>query len=149
MDIQIVPYEQEFLSLSWQWLNDKEIKELTNTPAFTKESQLTWFESLKSKNDYLIWGVEVDTIPIGVCGLKKITQDDCEYWGYIGEKSYWGRGIGKIIMQLLEDNAKEIKLQSIWLQVLLENTRAIRLYQNLGYIEEKRTDRLILMRKIL
>lgn len=149
MDIQIVPYDKIFLDLSWEWLNDPEIKELTNTPDFTKEDQERWFDGIKLKTDYLIWGVETDKIKVGVCGLKNITALDCEYWGYIGDKSYWGKGVGKLVMRLMEEKANEIKLKSIWLQVLQQNLRAIRLYEKLGYIVEKQTSELLFMRKEL
>ena len=149
MEIQVVNFDKIFLSHSWEWLNEPELKKLTNTPDFTQEDQLRWYESLKYKNDYLVWGILADSKPIGVCGLKKITQTDCEYWGYIGEKEYWGKGIGKSIMYLLEEEAKKLKLNSIWLQVLQENSRAILLYKKTGYQIDKIERGLIFMRKPL
>ncbi len=149
MDIQIVDYDKGFLNNSWEWLNEYEIKKLTNTPDFTKEDQLRWYQSIQNKQDYLIWGIVADSTPIGVCGLKKITQEDCEYWGYIGEKEYWGKGIGRNIMNLLEEKAKDINLKSIWLQVVQDNNRAIKLYEKSGYQIEKEEKELIFMRKTL
>lgn len=147
MKIKIIYYDKKFLNLSWDWLNDSEIKKLTNTPDFKKEDQVKWFESLIAKKDYFIWGVTVDEKPIGVCGIKKITQEDCEYWGYIGEKEYWGKGIGKVIINLMEEEAKKLNLKSIWLQVLENNERAVALYKKTGYIAEKTESGLIFMRK--
>lgn len=149
MDIQLVKYDIDFLTLSWEWLNDFEIKKLTNTPDFTKEEQLEWYHTLQTKQNYLIWGIIVDLNPIGVCGLKKITLEDCEYWGYIGKKEYWGKGIGKTIMYFLEEKAKNLNLNSIWLQVMKENERAIMLYKKTGYLIENEENEMILMRKII
>lgn len=40
-------YDRATLECSYSWLNDPEIKFLTMTPDFTKESQENWFVSLK------------------------------------------------------------------------------------------------------
>jgi RimJ/RimL family protein N-acetyltransferase len=149
MNIELVKYDRIFLSHSKIWLNDLEIKKLTNTPDFSDLEQETWFNSLKTRKDYLIWGIKANMQPIGVCGLKNITNKDCEYWGYIGEKVYWGKGIGRQIMDLMEKKAKEIHLKSIWLKVLNDNERAYKLYQNTGYIEERHENNLVFMRKNL
>lgn len=143
-------YDKEYLELSWKWLNEPEIRELTNTPSFTLEQQLRWFENLpNTKSTYLIWGIEYNSQKIGACGLKNITENDCEYWGYIGEKSHWGHGIGKAIMILMENEAVNKKLDSIWLKVLNINTRALTLYKKCGYLISKDNGVETIMRKKL
>ncbi|MFW5804159.1 MAG: GNAT family N-acetyltransferase, partial [bacterium] len=92
-----------------------------------------WFNGLADRNDYEIWGIEADGKPVGACGLKNITEKDCEYWGYIGEKSYWGHGIGSIVLSMLIEKARKKGLQSIWLKVLKTNSRAIKLYEKYGF----------------
>ena len=149
MEIQMVDYDYKFLQYSWDWLNDPEIKKLTNTNDFSIKDQREWFDNLNKSKDYLIWGILADSKPIGACGLKKITKKDCEYWGYIGEKLYWGKGIGKIMLNSLEQIAKEMNLKSIWLKVLKDNIRAINLYKKAGYEVEKEDHELIYMRKFL
>lgn len=149
MRIVFCDFDLDFLDYSWMWLNDLEIKRLTNTPDFTKESQLNWFNSLQHKSDYLILGVKIDEVPVGVCGLKNINNDDGEYWGYIGEKTYWGKGIGFQMMKKIEEIAMSKGLNSIWLQVLEKNERAIRLYKSLSYKIVSSNNNLIIMRKLL
>jgi len=105
VNIILVNYSKLFLDLSWKWLNDAEIKKLTDTPDFTKSEQENWYNSLQYKNDYLIFGILYDNEPIGVCGLKNVSKDDCEYWGYIGEKKHWGKGLGKQILSQMEKKA--------------------------------------------
>ena len=51
-------------------------------------------------NDYLIWGYMYNNIPIGVCGLKNINDSSGEYFGYIGNKTMWGQGLGKLMMEV-------------------------------------------------
>jgi len=147
MNVELVPYTEEFLDLSWIWLNDPEIKSLTNTPSFTKEEQISWFNSLPKRKDYKIWGIKLNGTPIGVCGLKNITDIDCEYWGYIGDKKHWGKGIGSKVMELLIEYAKDKNLQSIWLTVLEKNLRAIKLYEKYGFLfETQEKNKLVKMR---
>lgn len=147
--LRFVDYSTIYLENSWEWLNDFEIKKLTNTPDFSKEDQLFFYNSLPQKSDYLIKGIELNSKPIGVCGLKKITTEDAEYWGYIGEKKYWGKGIGKYIINYLIDIAKEKSLKSIYLHVIESNKRAIKLYLKIGFEVENTIDGLVKMRLIL
>jgi len=149
MVINLVEYDRIFLTLSWLWLNDPEIKVLTDTPDFSKESQERWFESLCTIDNYLIWGITVDDIPIGVCGLKNITKDNCEYWGYIGDKAYWGKGIGKYMVEKLEMKAMDLNLRKIYLKVLITNERAIKLYNRMGYVVVASDEKELFMEKCL
>ena len=148
MKTEIVPYTHDFLELSWQWLNDPEIMKLTNTPHFTKENQQVWFDSLNKRLDYKIWGIDVDEIHVGVCGLKNITNNDGEYWGYIGEKKLWGKGIGTFVIMTLCNYAKSQNISSVWLTVIRENQRAINLYHKLGFINEEIEDNNLLKMRI-
>lgn len=147
MSIELTKYTLEFLEYSWTWLNDDEIRKLTDTPIFDAESQKKWFNSISSKKDYLIWGILFEGIPIGACGLKNITITDCEYWGYIGNKNYWGKGIGTEMLQKLIEIGKQKKLNSIWLKVLKDNDRARKLYEKLGFYVENESDAMLFMRK--
>lgn len=149
MVAKFVKYDEDFLSKSWDWLNDPEIKFLTDTADFTKGDQKKWYQKIQEKCDYLIWGIEAENEKIGVCGLKNLTSNDCEYWGYIGDKAYWGKGIGSQMMRAMEQEAKKLKLKSIWLKVIVDNDRAIRLYQKSGYLIEESKPDLLIMRKSL
>lgn len=135
MVIKFVEYDKKYCGLSWNWLNDYEIKKLTMTPDFTKENQNNWFFSLKQRNDYLIWGIECDNKPVGVLGMKNIDYNDKsgEYFGYIGEKDYWSKGIGKIMMEYITKKAMEKKLTIIYLKVVKSNEMAIKLYLKNGF----------------
>lgn len=126
-------FSEEFLDLSWFWLKKKNIKELTNTPNFTKKQQREWFENLDNMNDYIIKGVLFNNSKIGVVGLKNITLKSGEYWGYIGEEDYWGRGIGKKMITYIITISKDLKLEYIYLNVLKNNKRAINLYESMGF----------------
>ncbi len=148
--IQLQTYTRTFLEKSWEWLRDPYIKQMTNTPEFTNESSLKWFQALATKHYYRIWGLAYCDIPIGACGLKcDSAHNKAEYWGYIGEKSMHGKGIGKEMMRLIEAKSKELKISVLWLKVLVDNEPAIRLYNKLNYIEYNRDHQFIYMKKTL
>ncbi|MEI7675351.1 MAG: GNAT family N-acetyltransferase [Bacteroidales bacterium] len=149
MDVEFVEYTLDFLELSWNWLNDEEIRRLTDTPQFNQDDQLLWFESLKFRKDYMIWGIKAFGEKVGACGIKNITSDECEFWGYIGERNYWGLGVGVEMMKFVENKVREINRQCILLSVLVENKRAISLYEKMNYVFEKQQGDLVLMRKYL
>lgn len=148
-NITLTNYNENFLEKSWVWLNDPEIKYLTNTSDFSKEQQANWYKNLQEKTDYKIWGVLANKFPIGVFGIKNISKGTGEYWGYIGEKDYWGKGLGKEIMKLIIIEAKILNLVELYLFVIPENIRAIKLYESMGFNEEREKDEKILMKLIL
>lgn len=148
-NIHLVNYSKKYLDYSWKWLNDPEIKYLTQTPDFSKEDQLKFFQSLSVKTNYFIKGIEYEGMPIGACGLKNISKADAEYWGYIGEKSCWGKGIGGFILASMIAEAKRRGLKSLYLKVIRDNIRAFKLYERMGFVTEKEDGIMLVMRLIL
>jgi RimJ/RimL family protein N-acetyltransferase len=141
-------YSKVYLEKSWEWLNDWEIRYITNTPIFTKKEQIDWYRSLKHRKDYLVWGISINEIKIGVVGLKHITGVSAEFFTYIGVKEYWGKGLGKQIMGFAQQYSRDIlHLKELTLKVLHGNVRAIRLYKNFGFLLEKEEDVYFYMRK--
>ena len=147
--LSFVDYDEIFLSLSWKWLTDPEIKYLTCTSVMTKEEQRRWFLSLNNRKDYFIKGILMDGMPVGVCGLKHIDSVAGEYWGYIGEREWWGKGIGKQMLFYIEQYARSLGLRRVYLHVLKDNTRACKLYINCGYKKESLHGDLFEMTKTL
>ena len=96
-NVVLVDYDKTFFELSKDWISDPEINTLIAAgPLPLEEKRLEWYNSLSSRKDYKIKGVLYEGQPIGVCGLKNITDTDAEYWGYIGVKSFWGKGLGGV-----------------------------------------------------
>ncbi len=142
-----VDYDNTFLAKSWLWLNDPEIKKLTLTPDFSQDDQKDWFEKLPQKSDYLIWGVKINDEPIGVCGIKNLTEKEGEYWGYIGEKQFWNKGIGSKILDHIFVECKKRNIEYIFLKVWNQNLRALKLYEKYGFKIYQEAGETILMRK--
>ncbi|HHF9498441.1 TPA: GNAT family N-acetyltransferase, partial [Escherichia coli] len=108
--LKLVEYDRTFLDLSMKWLSDPEIASLVMVPSFTKVQQECFFNSLPTRENYYIKGLIYNGYPIGAAGIKNIYKEKGEYWGYIGEKQFWGKGIGKDIIRLIINNAKILGL---------------------------------------
>jgi len=133
MQPHFVAYDRRFLLASRRWLRDPEIAALTMTPAFSDDEQERWFAELPSKTDYFVWGVELAGEPVGVIGLKGVTPERAEYFGYLGEKATWGQGHGNALVTWALSEAKARGIRSVSLRVWRENQRAIRLYRRHGF----------------
>lgn len=135
LNVSFVPYDDVFFEKSASWLSDPEIKYLTMTPDLDDKTRKEWFEGLSLREDYYIEGIMLDDEPIGAVGLKHIDLNNRtgEYWGYIGEKEYFGKGIGHIMVEHMIRYAKSIGIQLVSLRVRNDNERAKRLYQKRGF----------------
>lgn len=144
--VDFVPYDEKFLEKSWEWLNDPELMKLTLTKPFTREQQSEFYSSLASRDDYKIWGIRLGGEKIGAVGLKKIAHgESAEYFGYIGDKSYWGKGVSSYMFGFIVSFAKEQKLKRIYLEVSKSNDRAVSSYRKNGFSEcEDRGDTIIM-----
>lgn len=147
--LRLVPFNEQYLKRSYDWLNDPEIRKLTDGPvSVSREEQEKWYEFIQNDATYKIWGIERGGEPIGACGIKHINYEkhSGEYWGYIGEKQYWG-GNGHQLMNLIYSKAKELHLNELCLFVLKTNSRAKRLYISEGFIIEYENEDRVWMRK--
>jgi RimJ/RimL family protein N-acetyltransferase len=131
--IDFVTYTEDFLNLSWVWLNDPEIKALTLTPDFSKEEQVDFYKKLPLRVDYKISGIMVNAERAGACGLKNIKNDEAEFWCYLGLKKYWGAGLGHSIVQYVEFESKKLNISNLYLKVGKSNIRAIKTYEKNGF----------------
>ncbi|PKL49120.1 MAG: hypothetical protein CVV42_07230 [Candidatus Riflebacteria bacterium HGW-Riflebacteria-2] len=130
--VALVKFDRIFLDLSWHWLNDPEINQMTMSGIFSRKDQLHFFESLDKRTDYIIFGIRAG-VNAGACGLKNIRDGSAELFMYIGEKQLWRKGIGSRALELLENHGIQTGLQRIWLKVSRCNLIAINFYLARGY----------------
>ncbi|WP_399457241.1 GNAT family N-acetyltransferase [Virgibacillus dokdonensis] len=134
----------EDVELYHAWRNDMDVMFFTNpaldtyalseTKAFVEGVIL---HSTSSKS-YIIEDKETDKA-IGITSLIHIDQKNrnAECIIDIGEKDYWGRGVGKEALKLLLDYAfLELNFHRVSLRVFSFNERAIQLYRKLGFKQE-------------
>ncbi len=55
----------------------------------------------------------------------------------IGEKKYWGRGIGTTAIKILLTKAKRKKIGKIYLEVRPDNLQAVNTYKDCGFVAKK------------
>jgi RimJ/RimL family protein N-acetyltransferase len=140
VEFEVVRYDEEFRKCSAVWLRDAETARLTRTPPFSDDEQRAWFEGLDGRTDYAIWGVRLGGSPVGAFGLKHITNERAEYWGYLGPKHLWGQGYGAHLVRGGIDAAVARGIGELYLHVGLDNVRAMRLYHRHGFAERWRDE---------
>jgi RimJ/RimL family protein N-acetyltransferase len=133
LQLRVVPYTERYLECSWRWLKDPELRTLTMTPEFSRSDQLAWFKTLAERQDYQVWGIELDQQPIGTFGFKKIELPRAEYFGYIGDKTLWAKGIGRWLMDNALVQARTLGITELYLKVSEDNPRAIHVYERHGF----------------
>lgn len=129
------------------WLNDPEVRAglLVSLPLSTADEE-GWFEAmLKRPLEEHPMTIEVrqgdDWLPVGNCGFHNIDWRcrAAEVGIFIGEKSLWNRGYGTEVMRLLlKHGFHTLNLNRIALDVYETNLRAIRSYENAGFVHEGR-----------
>jgi ribosomal protein S18 acetylase RimI-like enzyme len=73
-----------------------------------------------------------DGVPAGICKLA--IRGDRGWIAGIGiSQAHRGRGIGEELMRGVLDGARRRGLREVWLEVLVQNEPAIRLYEKLGF----------------
>lgn len=148
--LHLIAYDRAYLDRSYKWLIDPEVKALTMTPDFNRDDQEAFFAGLADRADYRIWGVAVDGVgPAGAAGIKRIAGTRGEYWGYLGEKTLWGQGLGRRMVIAVEEQARTLGLVTLYLDVAQTNARAIGLYHSMGYVDGNVTDGVLRMEKAL
>jgi [ribosomal protein S5]-alanine N-acetyltransferase len=100
-----------------------------------------WIECRNRALDDIVWVIadRESNICLGHVGLYRIDYRvrACEFAILIGESARWGKGTGKEAASGVVSYAfDELNVNRIELTVLASNSRAIRLYQSLGFVQE-------------
>jgi ribosomal protein S18 acetylase RimI-like enzyme len=105
------------------------------------EQQSFWFKNLdRIKVNLFLIKNDIDNVGFGILRLE---DDVVLLTGGVTEKSR-GFGIGEYVFRFLLDEAKKHN-KKIELEVLVSNKVAKKLYDKLGFVEFKRTDKVISM----
>lgn len=139
------------VAISYRWRNDKEVFKYTgaNYQNYIEEQcERNWLARVvKNANEYRC-AIEVDGVYVGNIYLTDIDGVSAEYQIFIGEKSYWGQGVAiEASQQILRYAFEILKFKRVFLNVKLQNDRAVRLYNMLGFNEISRKKEWITMEK--
>lgn len=125
------------------WLNDEEITKglLTGYYPSTMGDLRKFIESINQNPNAVMFAI-CDRETNKHIGNIKIDRFDwisrtCELGILIGDKNYWGKGVGKEACSLVIQYAfHKINFRKVLLTVYNNNPAAIKLYQKLGFVME-------------
>lgn len=136
--------DQKDVSLNYlKWLNDEEIAKMLALPNRSLKDQSFINESFKRFTQESCMGFFIkkidDNLFIGTCKIDKIdlVNKSCEIGIMIGEKKFYGKGISKIVFQILLDYAfNNLQLNRVWGGCLSNNTAMNKTFQRLNFRNE-------------
>jgi diamine N-acetyltransferase len=142
--VVLTPLTDADLPQLFEWINDRELVELSNAfQPVTEAAHRQWFEKLQRRPDVVIFGIRtpVSDQLIGSCQLHSIQwiHSNAELQIRIGDRSAWGKGYGtEATRRLVHYGFRDLNLHRIYLNVFATNTRALKTYENVGFVAEAR-----------
>lgn len=140
--VRLRPFEWEDAEKYRHWVNDPEIISLIDrVRPVTAEEHRRWYQTIVSDPHCVIFAIEV--LPtkqfVGCVWLHGI--DDRHRYAevriIIGEKRYWGKGMGKeAISAIVEFAFKKLDLHKLYAYVLGPNARASEAFKGAGFVRE-------------
>lgn len=134
------PIAYEDTDLVLQWRNSKDVKRyFLHQEDITREEHINWLNNkvFKGKVCQFIICLSENNRPIGsiyIQGIDPVLKQG-EYGIFIGDTCELGKGYGTEASYLIIDYAFHILgLETLYLRVLSDNTRAIASYKKLGFI---------------
>lgn len=137
----LAPVRVEDAEKYFEWLNDLEVSVNLRTYSqqipFEIEKEYLEKFAKNQTNDYLFGIIAKDTdILIGNCALMNpdFINRNAELGIFVGDKNYWGKGIGtEAILLLLDFGFNVLNLHNIWLSFYDFNTKSKRVYEKCGF----------------
>lgn len=140
--INLLPMSANELDLTRKWANDQDLNaSILRVLPVTDFDQNQWYERICKDSSRIVFAVFVADkgAHIGNCGFYHIDylHRRAEFWTLIGEKSCWGKGYSKEIVQLmLRYGFESLNLNRIYLHVRYDHTPAVTLYESSGFLRE-------------
>lgn len=151
---KLTNYTIDIFAIMCEWYNDEKIKPLI-TPRFSEKMIMdaepeSLMEAIKKNTDKITYIVRDEDKAIGVCSIiykfgGLIDKGEKTAWIsiIIGDGTYRGKGIGRIVMKLIEEECVNLGFKFIELGVFDFNEKAKRLYEYSGYKEIGRNEKVI------
>jgi RimJ/RimL family protein N-acetyltransferase len=136
MLVSLTPYHDLHFIETVKWLTDPEIKKQFGlTVKIDLEKHISW---VKNNSQNIMWAILCSGLHIGnIVVIPNVRHHSGYLQIYIGEKTYHGRGIGFISMQLaLENLFNHHRFHRIWLHCAEDNPAALSLYKKIGFVFE-------------
>jgi RimJ/RimL family protein N-acetyltransferase len=135
------PAERSDLDDFVRWFNDADVqRNLAMREPMGRGAEERWFDSMverQGKADYhFVICLLEDGRAIGTTGLHHVDLESgqASFGIAIGEKDEWGKGYGTDTLNAICDfGFGELRLERIWLDVYVDNTRGQRAYEKAGF----------------
>lgn len=139
----------EDLPATLAWRNRDDARIWFKTPSIiTPEQHQAWFRAYEGKDDDYVFIIETKQIPVGqasVYNIKPATQS-AEIGRFLAAPEHRGQGyVDTACAALIALCKTQLSLSHIYLEVLPQNQRAIRLYQHYGFAVTDRQEHLLRM----
>lgn len=145
--VYLRPIQKEDLSARYRdWFNDAEVCQFNSHHRFPNydEDMQHYYETTISSHNNLILAIcdkETDA-HIGNVSLQEIDtlNQSAEFAIIIGDKSYWGRGLGKEVIRLIvEHGFTQLNLHRIYCGTAENNIGMQKIALSIGFKEEGRS----------
>ncbi|WP_320020026.1 GNAT family protein [Labilibaculum manganireducens] len=142
--ITLKPLTPENLLSFYKWIRDEEaiIYSLSVFQAIKTDQQIEdWYAQAINDSRNSNHGIFVDGVFVGYAGISGISNinKSGEYFIFIGDKSYWGKGIGtQVTQKIVKMGFEELGLNRIMLTVSVPNIAGVKAYERVGFILEGR-----------
>ena len=131
--------EKEDLDKIEEWMNDPEIRHLTNGKEIplNRSQGEGFFEKMNKNQDMILFGICLNNDDlIGVLNLT-LQMRNATFGITIGDKTHWNKGYGTETIKLILDYCfNTLNLHRVGLWVFEFNERGIRCYEKLGFRKE-------------
>lgn len=135
--------EPEDYRITIKWRNDNEIWSLVGGPKYyvSSEFEKNWIQNAINNHDEVRLAIclKEDNKLIGLASIVDIDwiNRSAHCPSLIGEKNYWGQGIGtESRLLLLQFAFYERGFERIWAHILEENIGSIKMLEKCGYKKE-------------
>lgn len=139
MSLTFKKFTQEDIPFYYEWRNDPEVAKYDQS-GFLRPMSFEEVEAWSQRMvDGLTFTICADNKPIGTCAFMNLDERNrhAELAIVIGDKNYWGQGLGTEVMkQLLEWGFEGLNLNRLYLHVFSFNIRAKALYEKMGFTLE-------------
>ena len=141
MNVRIRPLKEQDAYTSVKWRNDPEVFKFTGNiynHEITIDNELEWIRKVTANPTDYRCAILVDEVYVGNIYLTDIKEGTAHFHIFIGDKSYWGKGVAKrASLLILEYAFNVLNIKEVLLGVRNVNTSAYNLYLRLGFKDVK------------
>jgi diamine N-acetyltransferase len=136
--VRLRPLTIDDMVLKVRWYNDPAVrKTLVVDEVFELQKTCAWFNTLAANDSRIDFAVEsLDARPIAMTGLIDIDRKNktAQCYCVIGEKLFWGKGLGTEIHSILfQWGFEQLDVYKIWASIRTNNPAIFRVVEKLGF----------------